>query len=87
MTDEPLDAVDVSEFEEARAHKGSLCSIGTTPFTAEQRTKLDFVLDHRPDIPHTAIAKVLKGWSYTIAASTVGRHRKRQCTCPPADRA
>lgn len=31
---------------------------------------------------HSAIVKLLKGRGFSVSAPTVGRHRRRQCSCP-----
>lgn len=77
-----IDAVDLTEFEEANAHRRQQCWFVILPFTDEQRAKLELVCDHRPDMKHKAIAMVLENWKFRVDEGSVSHHRNRGCKCP-----
>jgi hypothetical protein len=80
------DSLDLSEFEAAMTKRGPTCWFAVSPFTPEQRAKLEYVCFGRSDISHVAIAKVLATWNFKVSAGTVSRHRRRGkpngCGCP-----
>jgi hypothetical protein len=67
----------LSEF---RAKKRA-CLIASLDLTPEQREKLDAAMDE-PSISTNTIWNVVSGdWGVKVAANTISKHRRKQCTC------
>jgi hypothetical protein len=71
----------LSAFEaKAKDNRHNKCWWNVHDLTDEQRADLNvaFAAGH---ITHEVIRLVLKDWGYEVAATSVSRHRKGECSC------
>jgi hypothetical protein len=72
---------DLSEFLAARLQAGQKCPWHAFGLSEEQQQKLTAAMA-TPEIPSTAIARVLKSWGFPTNDYLVRRHRGGECgTC------
>ena len=72
--------LDLSDFDTAKKRKPG-CSIAGLELTAEQRAKLDAVLDRPGEYSVAGVIAVLHAWGVQIGSDSLRTHRDKRCSC------
>jgi hypothetical protein len=83
------DVMDLTEFETASGPRGPRCGIRIvmSQLTPGDQAKLEAALARTKDTPahrrikNTEIARWLKGKGLSLTCQSVGRHRRKECSC------